>query len=159
MSCGAQPAAAHATWICCCPKDLQPCAPGAGTQLWLCCPQKGKGSAQPSATLWALPGKQAGSVQGLKPGLAIQDPAMHCCSAQPEDEQNQVSLWQQRRVQGQREGQQQGSGKQGFSSLPAGAEGTNKQTDELNCLLNLCISIHITEPASSNSSVLIINAT
>lgn len=54
---------------------------------------------------------------------------------------------------------QQGSSKQGFSSLPAGAEGTNKQTDELNCLLNLSISIHITEPASSNSSVLIINAT
>lgn len=60
---------------------------------------------------------------------------------------------------GQRGGLQQGRGKHGFSSLPAGAEGTNKQTDELNCLLNLCISIHITEPASSNSRVLIINAT
>lgn len=128
-------------------------------QLWLCCSQKGSGSAQPSATLWAVPGKQAGSAQGLKPCLAIQDHATNCCSTWPEDEQNQISLWQQQRVQGQREGLQHGNGKPGFSSLPAGAEGTNKQTDELNCLLNLCISIHITEPASSNSSVLIINAT
>lgn len=95
----------------------------------------------------------------IKACLDIQDHATPCCSARPEDEESQVSLWYQQRVQGQKEGLQQGSGKQGFSSLPARAEGTNKQTDELNCLLNLCISIHITEAASSNSRVLIINAT
>lgn len=121
--------------------------------------KKGNGSAQPSATLWAMPGKQGRLRSRIKACLDIQDHATPYCSARPEDEENQVSLWYQQRFQGQKEGLQQGSGKQGFSSLPARAEGTNKQTDELNCLLNLCISIHITEAASSNSSVLIINAT